>query len=133
MRHRVKKIKFKKGKDANKMLMKKLAVNFLTKGKITTTKAKAKALKSYLEKLVSKAKKPSEADKNVVYKKLGNRKIAILLLKQISPSIQNLTSGYFKLSFLGQRSSDGSEMVKIEWSLPVVINKEEKIKKKNKS
>lgn len=126
MWHRVKKIKFNDGRDANKMLLKKLAVNFLTKGKITTTKAKAKALRSFLEKILNKAKEETEANKNFLHKNLGDKKAIELIFKEIRPVVKERTSGYLKLSFLGQRLSDGSEMVQVNWAVPVVINQEKK-------
>jgi len=126
MRHRVKKIKFKSGKNANSMLMKKLAINFLEKGKIITTKAKAKALISYLEKLLTKAKKESEANRNVMLKRFGNRPIVYRLFKEIGPVLNTKNSGFLKLINLGQRMSDGSERAKVEWTVPVVIKKPKK-------
>lgn len=133
MRHRVKKIKFKKGKNANSMLMKKLAINFLERGKITTTKAKAKALISYLEKLLTKAKEESEANKNVLLKRFGNRPIVYRLFKEIGPVLKAKNSGFLKLTNLGQRMSDGSEEAKVEWTVPVVIEKPKKYDKLNKT
>ena len=64
MRHRVKKIKFSKGKDANEMLLKKLLSNFLIQGKITTTQKKAKAVKSGIDRIVSKSKNKTQSNKN---------------------------------------------------------------------
>lgn len=129
MRHRVKKIKFKGGIDAKKMILKKLTINFLTKGKITTTKAKAKALKSFLERVINKVKKETEANKNWLFKKLGNKQFVKILFKQIGPALKEKTSGYLKQISLGQRISDGAEMLKIEWSAPVVLEKQKNKKK----
>ncbi|PIV09468.1 hypothetical protein COS31_02165 [Candidatus Roizmanbacteria bacterium CG02_land_8_20_14_3_00_36_15] len=126
MRHRVKKIKFNYGRDANRMLLRKLSVNFLTKGKLTTTKAKIKSLKSFLEIVLNKAKEETEANKNFIWKRIGDKKIIRLLFKEIGPAIKKKTSGYLKLNNLGKRLSDGSEMVKIEWSIPVVLENKKK-------
>jgi len=135
MRHGVKKIKFRNGKDANDMLMLKLVVNFLEKGKLTTTKTKAKALVSYLEKILTKTKNESEANKNVLLKKLGNRQLIDRLFKEIGPFLKEKTSGYVKMTNLGLRMSDGAELVKIEWTVPVVLETpkkptKEKVEKK---
>ena len=54
MKHQISKVKFRGGKDANKMLIKKLLYNFFSHGSIVTTAAKAKALKMFVEKLVEK-------------------------------------------------------------------------------
>lgn len=133
MRHRVKKIKFRRGKNANNMLMKKLAINFLERGKLTTTKAKAKALISYLEKLMTKAKEESEANKNVLLKRFGNRTIVHRLFKEIGPALKAKNSGFFKSTNFGQRMSDGSEQVKVEWTVPVIVEKPKKYDKPDKT
>lgn len=133
MRHSVKKIKFSQGKGANDMLMKKLAINFLEKGKLTTTKAKAKALISYLEKLLTKTKEESEANKNVLLKRFGNRPIVHRLFKEIGPVLKVKNSGFLKSTNLGQRISDGSEQVKVEWTVPIVIEKPKKYDKPNQT
>ena len=136
MRHRIKKIKFKGGLDANKMMIRKLAINFLAKGKITTTKAKSKALKSFLERVITRAKKETEANKNLLLKKFGNRRIVKILFKQIGPVVKEKTSGYLRHISLGQRTSDGAKMIRLEWAIPVVLEKQEKklekIKKQKK-
>jgi len=108
------------------MLLRKLSVNFLTKGKLTTTKAKIKSLKSFLEIVLNKAKEETEANKNFIWKRIGDKKIIRLLFKEIGPAIKKKTSGYLKLNNLGKRLSDGSEMVKIEWSIPVVLENKKK-------
>lgn len=128
MRHRVKKVKFKKGKDANKMLMRKLAVNFLVKGHLVTTKAKASSLVGFLERLTHKAKAESESNKNFMLKNLGNTPIIKQLFKEIGPVAKTYTSGYFKKTMIGPRASDGSQMVRIEWSIPVVLPGKEEVK-----
>jgi len=133
MRHKVKKIKFKHGKDANKMLMKKLAVNFLEKGKLTTTKAKAKALVSYLEKLLTKAQVESEANKNVLLKRLGKRALVKRLFKEIGPILKTKKSGFLKTVNLGQRFSDGAEVTRVEWTVPVIIEETKKYASTNKT
>lgn len=124
MRHRNKKIRIGGGRDADRMLLRKLTVNFLTKGKITTTKAKAKALISHLEKIITRAKEQTEANKYYLLKKLGDYKIVKILFRDISPMIKTKTSGHLKQKRLGMRLSDGSEMVQVNWSVPVVLTKE---------
>jgi len=133
MRHRLKKIKFRGGKDANKMLVRKLAVNFFEHGKITTTRAKAKVLTSFLEKICYKIKQETEANKNYLFKKLGNGKTIKTLFKEIGPAIKAKTSGHIKKTNLGMRLSDGSEMMKLEWSIPVVLENKKTVKTPTKT
>lgn len=133
MKNRGHKIKFRGGKDANKMLMRKLASNFLTHGKMETTKHKAKAAQSIVEKLVTKAKKNSEADRNFILKHITTMKVATLLLSQIAPLLQKVESGYTRLIFLGRRSTDGAELARLEWAYPVVLEEPKKKTPKQKT
>lgn len=116
MRHRVKKIKLKGGKDANKMLMVKLAGNFFDKGELTTTVKKAKLVKAYIEQLVEKSKVKTEANKNCLLHYLHNKKIVNFLFETVGPAFKNVNGGYVRIIKIGQRDSDGAAMAKLEWS-----------------
>lgn len=121
MRHRVKKIKIKKGKDANKMLMVKLTKNFFTKGKIVTTVKKAKIIKPHIERLVEKSKIKTEANKNYLLRFIHDKKIIDYLFNTVGVALKHIKGGYVKIIKIGQRESDGSEMAKLEWAHPVTI------------
>ncbi|GAB4219059.1 MAG: 50S ribosomal protein L17 [Candidatus Microgenomates bacterium] len=120
MRHKVKKIKFKYGKDANEMLSRKLAINFLKTSYIETTLIKAKVLKSHLEKLLSKTKVYTKSNNNYLLKYLGNQKLVKDLFKNIGPSLKEINGGYVKISKLDYRDGDGSLMAKVQWAHPVL-------------
>lgn len=120
MRHGVKKIKIKLGKDANKMLMRKLIVNFINIGRIKTTAPKAKLLKSQVEKLVEKAKIQTEANKNYLLKTVADKKLSQKIFKEIGVTLKNKVGGYVRVVKLGTRDSDGAEMAKLEWVYPVI-------------
>ncbi|MBI5127603.1 50S ribosomal protein L17 [Candidatus Roizmanbacteria bacterium] len=124
MRHGVKKIKFTSGIDANRMLMRKLAVNFLSKGYLQTTLIKAKALKTHLEKLVSKMKVKNESNKNYLLRYLAETKIVNDCFDRVGPALEKIRGGYVRIIKVGMRSADGSSMAKVEWAYPVL--KEEK-------
>lgn len=121
MKHGVKKIKFSFGKNATKMLVRKLVYNFVTKGKITTTKAKAKVIQRVADHLVSKAKVRSEANKNVLLKSTGNVMLTNLMFDKVGPVFKDKTSGFTRFTRLGKRRSDGSEMILVEWTKPVIL------------
>ncbi len=129
MRHQVKKIKFSLGRDANRMLMRKLSTNFLIKGKLETTLEKAKNLKSVLERLIGKSLNKTEANKNFLLRQLGNAQLVNLMFDDIGPKVKAKTSGFIRMIKLGTRSSDGSEIAKLEWTLPVVVEKKAKVVK----
>ena len=123
MRHRVKKIKFSHGLDANRALMRKLAVNFFLKGKLTTTLAKTKAMKPVIEKLIEKMKVKTESNLNYLKQKLDSNKVIEVAYKDISPVIEKINGGYIRIIKLGKRNSDGAEMGRVEWAYPIIKQK----------
>ncbi|MEK7110042.1 MAG: 50S ribosomal protein L17 [Patescibacteria group bacterium] len=123
MRHRVKKIKFSNGIDANRALVRKLAVNFFLKGKLTTTLSKAKAIKPVIEKLIEKMKIKTESNVNYLKQKLDNKEVIKMAYKDISPVIAKINGGYIRVIKLGQRESDGAEVGRIEWVYPIIKQK----------
>lgn len=132
MRHRVKKIKFRFGQDANEMLMRKLLTNFIRQGKITTTEQKGKKLKTLIEKIVEKAKNNTEANKNYLLKKINRVEFIETLFNQIGPSLVKKVGGYVKMVRLNPRISDGATMIKLVWAQPMVIEDKQKEPKKTK-
>lgn len=130
MRHRVRKFKFKRGKDANQMLIRKLAGNFFKNNKLETTEAKAKAIKSVIERLVQKAKKTSQANKNYLLKHLGDGELVAKLFRDIGPTQAGQKSGFLKITRLDQRASDGAMMARLNWVTPAIAEvKKEKAEK----
>jgi large subunit ribosomal protein L17 len=118
MRHGVKKIKFKNGKDANKMMVVKLVRNFLNKGKLKITLKRAKVLRSVIDRIVSQAKK---GKKELVAKKVNDTKLIGIVFDKIVPVFDKRNSGFVKFKKLGYRLSDGSEMVEVSWAEPIII------------
>ncbi len=123
MRHNIKKTKFGVGQDAGKMLLRKLAIQFLTGGKVETTEKRIKILKSHIEKIVEKTKEQSEANKNFLLKTLGSVKMLRILFNDIGPVAKKRTGGYVRLIKLPRRISDGSFIARLEWVDPIVIEK----------
>jgi large subunit ribosomal protein L17 len=128
MRHRVKKIKFKNGKDASKMLVKKLVKNFLERGKLKTTLKRAKVLRPMIDRIISQAKKDK---KELVGKKINDKQLVKIVFEKIVPVFQKRNSGFVKFKKLGYRLSDGSEMVEVTWTEPVVISEAKRQKEKH--
>ncbi len=123
MRHRVKKIKFRDGYDANRALVRKLAVNFFLKGKLTTTLVKAKAMKPVIEKLIEKMKVKTESNLNYLKQKLDSNEVIAIAYNDIGPVIGKINGGYIRIIKLGKRNSDGAEMGRIEWVYPIIKQK----------
>lgn len=124
--HGIKKIKVKSGRDANRMLVKKLLINFLKSGHMVTTEKKAKILKTVIERMVDKAKKNDQASKNVMLSNFTNKKAVSVLVEQVAPEFKDRTGGYVRVIRLNERENDGSQMSRIEWVSPVVLNWENK-------
>lgn len=123
--------KFGSGKDDSRMLVRKMSRDFFLKGRLTTTVARAKALRSPIEHMVTLAKRNTEATKNVLLKKTGNKNLVAILTGQIAPVFSEKTSGFVRVVRIGSRPSDGSMMGRLEWTLPVVVTqKENKVKEK---
>lgn len=99
--------------DQRKALMKSLAANLIMKGKIKTTEARAKDLRSVLEPLITKTKAATLASQRLAVKSLPAA-AAKKLVKEIAPSFKGRNGGYVRLTRLGQRMSDGAKIVFIE-------------------
>ena len=115
MRHGVKKLKFSNGVDANRAIVRKLALNFFLNGKLATTLSRAKAIKPVIERLIEKMKVRTEANVNYLKHKLNNLEVIEIAYKDISPVISKINGGYIRVIKLGQRESDGAEKARIEW------------------
>ncbi len=126
MRHKVNKFKLRGGKDANDMLLRKLALNFVMHGSMVTTEKKGKALSSYLAKLVEKTKEKNEANKNYLLHHLSSIKVVNNLFDKVGPVLKDTTGGYLTVKRLQQRYSDGAMMVKLTWVKPIMMVEEKK-------
>lgn len=122
MRHRTNKFTFGSGIDANSMLMRKLMKNFIGSSHIETTIARAKALKVYMDRIVSKTRVYSESNKNYLLRYFPEKKYQKVLFDQIGPAIAKISGGYVRIVRLGQRDNDGAMMARVEWAHPVVID-----------
>ena len=114
MIHSVNKIKFKSGKDANEMLIRKLAFNFFQSGRMVTTLKKAKVMKTTVDILVGKMKEKKESNKNWLLRYMPDIKTVNILFDQVGPSIQNISGGFVRVIKLNQRDSDGTLMAQLE-------------------
>lgn len=114
MRHKKAKGKFGREKNARKSLMKSLAVNLIRDGKMKTTEAKAKTLRPFLEKFITKAKTGGLPDRRLVASKIGNASTKKLFDK-IAAKYIDRKGGYTRVVKLPRRQSDGSRMAIIEF------------------
>ena len=116
MRHHNSKRKFGREKNLRNALMNSLALNLIVREKIKTTEPKAKELRPFIEKLVTKAKAGDIASRKLVVSKLVNRKKEVKkLFEVIAPRYKDKNGGYTRVLKLGARKSDGAKMAIIEF------------------
>ncbi|MFA6098463.1 MAG: 50S ribosomal protein L17 [Patescibacteria group bacterium] len=115
MRHKKSKKNFKKGSYAYRNIELSLAVALIEYEKIKTTVSKAKRLRSYVEKLITTAKKGGLHARRQILAKIRNNKIATKLLNDIAPRYKNRKGGYTSILKIGPRKGDGATEVYIKF------------------
>lgn len=116
MRHHNKNRKFGRDKNQRAALLSSLAGNLIVREKIKTTEAKAKELKPYIEKLVTRAKLGTVAAQRGVIARLdGRTRETKKLFSTLAPKYTDRTGGYTRILKLGARKSDGAKMAYIEF------------------
>jgi large subunit ribosomal protein L17 len=116
MRHHNNVRKFGRNKNQRRALLKGLALSLIKKEKITTTEAKAKELRPYIEKMLTQAKSGTQANKRLLNMKLMNRVPEVTkLVTTIAPRYMTRAGGYTRIMKLPARKSDGATMAIIEF------------------
>jgi large subunit ribosomal protein L17 len=116
MRHQRKTVKLGRTQGHRDALLSNLAVSLIEHGRIKTTVAKAKAIRPFVEKLVTKAKKGSLHARRMALADLRHNENAVTkLFREIGPINAERKGGYTRIIKIGQRKSDASEMAFIEW------------------
>ena len=139
MRHK-NKVK-KLGKDAKhrKSILRNLTLSILNKERIKTTKTKAKIFRSFIEKIIHRAKIDSLHNRRIVYKDVRNTKLLLKLFQDIAKRYLDRNGGYTRIIALGLRKGDASEMCYIELVEQTLNHKqkanenEQTVEKNNKS
>ena len=98
-----------------KALLSNMATSLILHKRITTTLAKAKALKTYLEPLITKSKDDSTHSRRIVFSYLKDKTAVAELFRTIAPKIADRPGGYLRVLHVGFRQGDGSEMALIEF------------------
>ncbi|MCK5022101.1 MAG: 50S ribosomal protein L17 [Candidatus Pacebacteria bacterium] len=116
MRHHNTNRKFGRVRKQRKALLRSLAISLVDKEKIQTTEAKAKELRPFIEKLITRAKKDSFISRRLILSKLGgeNENIVKKLIENIAIKYKDRAGGYTRITKLGFRKGDGSPMSQIE-------------------
>jgi large subunit ribosomal protein L17 len=114
MRHGIKTKKLNRTSSHRKALLQNLSLALLKHGQIKTTLPKAKALRPYVEKLITAAKKPSLAVIRKLYGMISEESVVKKLLNEIAPSSANRLGGYTRIYKAGFRYGDMASMAVIE-------------------
>ena len=115
MRHRNKKIKLGRKRAHRSSMLANMACSLIEHKRINTTVTKAKALKRFIEPLVTKTKDDSTHNRRVVFKYLRNKESINELFRTISNKIGERPGGYTRIIKLGKRSGDNADMALIEF------------------
>lgn len=98
-----------------KALLANMASSLIMHKRITTTVAKAKALRMYVEPLISKSKDDSTHSRRIVFSYLKDKYAVSELFRTIAPKIADRPGGYLRILHLGFRQGDAAEMALIEF------------------
>lgn len=107
-----------------KRILSNLAAQLFEHGAIKTTDAKAKVLRPYAEKLITKAKSGSVADRRLVLKQVPQKDIVAYLFDELAPKFEGREGGYTRIIKLDNRSGDNAPMSQISLVLEETVSTE---------
>lgn len=111
MRHQKHKNKIGVSPSHRKALIKNLSTSLIDHGQIKSTHAKCKALRSYIEKLITTAKVDTVANRRLAYSKLNNRIAVKKLFEEVAPKYKERAGGYTRIAKLPDgRVGDAAKM-----------------------
>ncbi len=114
MRHRVRGRKLKRTASHRAALMRALATSLLKNKRIKTTLAKAKEARSFVEKIITKAKKGDLHSKRLVMNEIKDKEVVKELFSDIVNTIGDRPGGYTRVVKLGTRLGDAAQMAILE-------------------
>jgi large subunit ribosomal protein L17 len=97
-----------------RLLLANLAADLFMHGKVTTTDAKARAVRPLAEKLITKARKGDIHSRRVVARTISNKEAVHRLFEEVAPRYAERPGGYTRITKLGPRRGDGAEEAVIE-------------------
>ena len=115
MRHGKKHNHLKRTSAHRKALLRNLTIALVEHKRIMTTLAKAKALRVFIEPLVTKAKDNKTHNRRVVFSYLQDKECVKTLFNEIGPKVADRPGGYVRVIRTGFRKSDSAEMAMIEF------------------
>ncbi len=107
--------KLSKERDQRRALLKSLAESLIVHESIVTTETKARTLRPYAEKLVTKAKQNTDARRRLLKSRLNTDAAVDKLFDTIAPRYMNRPGGYTRLSSAGVRRGDNTKLLRISF------------------
>ena len=115
MKHKIKGRKFGRKTGVRKALMRSLSHNLIACRKIKTTEAKAKELRPFIEKMVTRAKNDTVENRRLIFKRIPNKNDVKKLFGDIAPKYEKKGGGYTRIIKLPPRKKDNAKMAIIEF------------------
>ena len=135
MRHNKKINHLGRTSSHRKAMLANMASSLIENKRITTTVAKAKALRTYVEPLITKAKEDTTHSRRVVFSYLQNKEAVSELFREVAGKIANRPGGYTRILKTGNRLGDNADMCIIElvdYNEAMLASKEEAAKPKRR-
>lgn len=114
MRHRKKFNHLKRTRAHRRAMLANMASSLIMHKRIQTTLAKAKALRPYIEPLITKSKNDSTHSRRTVFSSLQNKDAVNELFREVATKVADRPGGYTRILKLGMRQGDSAEMAMIE-------------------
>lgn len=92
-----------------------LAASLIEEERITTTATRAKLLRPYVEKMVTKARRGDLHARRLILRKIHDSEVVTKLFDDVAPRYEDRPGGYTRIVKLGPRRGDGAEMALIEF------------------
>jgi large subunit ribosomal protein L17 len=97
-----------------KAMLSNMACSLIEHKRINTTVAKAKALKQFVEPLITKSKEDTTHNRRLVFSKLRSKEAVTELFREVSSKVGDRPGGYTRIIKLGNRLGDNADMAMIE-------------------
>ena len=114
MRHRKAGRQLRRTSEQKLALMRNLATSLIEHEAVVTTEAKAKELRPFVEKLITKARTGTLQARRLAGRNIHKRESADKLFQEIGPRYASRAGGYTRILKTGHRKGDGAEMARIE-------------------
>jgi len=114
MRHRKKGKQLRRTSEQKLALLRSLSKALIERGAIETTEAKAKELRPFVEKLITRAKTGTLHGRRQASRHVAHRETMDKLFQDVAPRFSTRKGGYTRILKTGHRKGDGAEMARIE-------------------